>query len=159
MNIGLIDVDGHHEKKKFGATVYPNIALGKLARWHLMQGDSVEWAQPINLFEQRHYNILYASKVFNFSPDVDFSQYSYDKLEKGGTGYDIGSSLPNEIDRLQPYYELFPYIPSNTAYGFLTRGCPNKCPWCVVPKKEGRIRPYMDIEEIAIDGRNHVAAL
>lgn len=50
MNIGLIDVDGHHEKKKFGATVYPNIALGKLARWHLMQGDSVEWAQPINLF-------------------------------------------------------------------------------------------------------------
>lgn len=159
MNIGLIDVDGHHEKKKFGATVYPNIALGKLARWHLMQGDSVEWAQPINLFEQRHYNILYASKVFNFSPDVDFSQYSYDKLEKGGTGYDIGSSLPNEIDRLQPYYELFLYIPSNTAYGFLTRGCPNKCPWCVVPKKEGRIRPYMDIEEIAIDGRNHVVLM
>ena len=46
MNIGLIDVDGHHKKKKFGATVYPNLALGKLARWHIMQGDNVEWAQP-----------------------------------------------------------------------------------------------------------------
>lgn len=73
MNIGLIDVDGHHKKKKFGATVYPNLALGKLARWHIMQGDNVEWAQPINLFVHQHYDILYASKVFNFSPDVDFS--------------------------------------------------------------------------------------
>lgn len=159
MNIGLIDVDGHHKKKKFGATVFPNLALGKLARWHLMQDDNVEWAQPINLFEQRHYDILYASKVFNFSPDVDFSQYSYDKLEKGGTGYDIHSSLPDEIDRLQPYYGFFPDVPKNTAYGFLTRGCSNKCPWCVVPKKEGVIRPYMDIEEIAIEGRNHVVLM
>ena len=159
MNIGLIDVDGHHKKKKFGATVYPNLALGKIARWHLMKGDHVEWAQPINLFDQQHYDIIYASKVFNFSPDVDFTQYSYDKLVKGGTGYDIYSSLPTEIDSLQPYYELFPDIPKNTAYGFLTRGCPNKCPWCVVPKKEGAIRPYMDIEEIAIEGRNHVVLM
>lgn len=35
------------------------------------------------------------------------------------------------------------------AYGFLTRGCPNKCPWCVVPRKEGRIRPYWDVERVA----------
>lgn len=64
MNIGLIDVDGHHEKKKFGATVYPNIALGKLARWHLMQGDSVEWAQPINLLN---------SAIMTFSMPVRYS--------------------------------------------------------------------------------------
>lgn len=40
--------------------------------------------------------------------------------------------------------------------GFLTRGCPNKCKWCVVPTKEGKITPYMDIEEIAIDGRKNI---
>ena len=42
------------------------------------------------------------------------------------------------------------------AYGFLTRGCPNKCKWCVVPKKEGPIAPYMDIEEIFINGRKNI---
>lgn len=46
MRIGLIDVDGRHGKKKWGATIYPNLALGKIARWHTMQGDEVEWAQP-----------------------------------------------------------------------------------------------------------------
>ena len=42
------------------------------------------------------------------------------------------------------------------AYGFLTCGCPNRCKWCVVPQKEGNIKPYMDIEERAIDGRNNI---
>lgn len=159
MIIGLIDVDGHHDKKKFGATTYPNLALGKLARWHVMQGDRVEWASESDLFHAETYDILYASKVFNFSPDVDFRKFRYKRLEKGGTGYDIYKQLPEEIDRLQPYYPLFPWVPKNTAYGFLSRGCPNKCPWCVVPKKEGRISPYMDIEEIAIEGRNHVVLM
>ena len=86
MRIGLIDVDGRHGKKKWGATIYPNLALGKIARWHTMQGDEVEWAQPTDLFDRHHYDILYASKVFNFSPDIDFRQFSYDRLEKGGTG-------------------------------------------------------------------------
>ena len=46
---------------------------------------------------------------------------------------------------------MYPSIDKKTAYGFLTRGCPNKCKWCVVPKKEGQITPYMDIEEIAVE--------
>ena len=149
MKIGLIDVDGRHGKKKWGATIYPNVALGKIARWPTMRGDEVEWAQPTNLFDIHHYDILYASKVFNFSSDIDFRQFSYDRLEKGGTGYDIYKRLPDEIDRLQPLYELFPWVPKNHAYGKLTEGCPNKCFWCVVPKKEGLIRPYMDIEAVS----------
>jgi hypothetical protein len=28
MKIGLIDVDGRHGKKKWGATIYLNVALG-----------------------------------------------------------------------------------------------------------------------------------
>lgn len=126
MRIGLIDVDGRHGKKKWGATVYPNVALGKIARWHTMQGDEVEWAQPTDLFDRHHYDILYASKVFNFSPDIDFRQFSYDRLEKGDTGYDIYKRLPDEIDRLQPLYELFPWVPKNHAYGKLTEGCPQQ---------------------------------
>lgn len=105
-----------------------------------------------------HYDIVYMSKVFNFSPD-DTYIYDADKIIKGGTGYDPLSQLPNEIDRLQPDYSIYPNIPKDTAYGFLTRGCPNKCRWCVVPKKEGAIRPYMDVDEIAIEGRRKLVLM
>ena len=153
MKIGLVDVDGHAKKKKWGATVYPNLALAKIARYHKEQGDEVEWAWPM-----KHYDRVYMSKVFNFSPD-DLTIYNADEVIRGGTGYDIKSQLPDEIDRLQPDYSIYPHIPVDTAYGFLTRGCPNKCPWCVVPRKEGKIRPYMDVDEIAIEGRNKLVLM
>ena len=153
MKIGLVDVDGHAKKKKWGATIYPNLALTKIARYHKEQGDTVEWALP---FE--HYDRVYMSKVFNFSPD-DLTAYNADEIIRGGTGYDIKSQLPDEIDRLQPDYSIYPALPKDTAYGFLTSGCPNKCPWCVVPRKEGKIRPYMDIDEIAVDGRKKVVLM
>ena len=159
MEIGLIDVDGHAKVKKWGATIYPNLAMCKIARYHKLQGDNVEWAQQIDLFHNKHYDRIYASKVFNFSPDVDFRNYLFSELVKGGTGYNITSALPDEIDRLQPDYSIYPTIPTDTAYGFLTRGCPNKCPWCVVPRKEGKVRPYMDCDEIAIEGRKNLVLM
>lgn len=146
MRIGLVDIDGHAKKKKWGATVYPNLALCKIARYHKERGDSVEWAMPM-----LRYDIVYMSKVFNFSAD-DTTVYQADRIIRGGTGYDIASQLPEEIDRLQPDYSIYPHLALDTAYGFLTRGCPNHCPWCVVPRKEGAIRPYMDIDEIAMGG-------
>ena len=153
MKIGLVDVDGHAKKKKWGATIYPNLALCKIARYHRQQGDTVEWASPFF-----HYDVIYMSKVFNFSPD-DLYIYDADKIIRGGTGYDITSQLPDKIDRIQPDYSIYPNVPKDTAYGFLTRGCPNKCPWCVVPKKEGYIRPYMDADEIAIEGRHKLVLM
>lgn len=153
MRIGLVDVDGHAKKKKWGATIYPNLALAKIARYHKQQGDDVEWAIPFF-----HYDKVYMSKVFNFSSD-DLTCYDADEIIKGGTGYNITSRLPEEIDMLQPDYSIYPNIPSDTAYGFLTRGCPNKCRWCVVPRKEGAIRPYMDIDEIAIEGRKKIVLM
>lgn len=171
MRIGLIDVDGHGSKKKWGATIYPNLALTKIARYHRQQGDEVEWAKPFQaavqceMFDKKQihrpnvYDRIYVSKVFNFTPDIDRSKYVADEWVRGGTGYDIASQLPDEIDRLQPDYSIYPNVPSDTAYGFLTRGCPNKCPWCVVPRKEGKIRPYMDCDEIAIDGRTNLVLM
>lgn len=153
MLIGLLDIDCHAAKKKWGATVYPNIALGKIARYHREQGDEVEWALPMV-----HYDVLYRSKIFNFSAD-DLTVYDCDREVRGGTGYDLTSRLPDEIDRLQPDYSLWPHVPKDTAYGFLTRGCPNKCKWCVVPRKEGGVAPYMDVEEIAIEGRHKLVLM
>lgn len=142
--IGLIDVDGHN---------FPNLALMKISAYHKAQGDDVEWATPFC-----HYQRIYMSKVFNYTPDDKYI-YDADEIVKGGTGYDITSELPDHIDRLQPDYSIYPNIDSKTAYGFLTRGCPNKCAWCVVPKKEGKIFPYMDVQEIAIDGRTNLVLM
>ena len=130
MRIGLTDVDGHH---------FPNLALMKIAAYHKSIGDSVEWASP--LFG--HYDRVYKSKVFTFTPDDD-TPYACEVV-KGGTGYGMYEDLPEEIDGICPDYSIYPQF--TAAYGFLTRGCPNRCPWCIVPKKEGSIRAYSDIED------------
>ena len=141
MNIGLIAVDSS----------FPNLALMKIARFHRSRGDTVEWYTPFD-----HYDKVYMSKVFSYTED--YGQYITNAKEiiKGGTGYDLTTTLPDEIDRLQPDYSIYPSIDKKTAYGFLTRGCPNRCKWCVVPKKEGNVKPYMDVDDIAIDGRTNL---
>lgn len=143
MNIGLIDVDGHG---------FPNLALMKISRYYKNQGCNVEW---YNIFN--HYDIVYLSKVFTFTPDYQYFINNADKVEKGGTGYKLyEKKLPVEIDSLQPDYSFYNIVDSKTAYGFLTRGCIRSCKWCIVPKKEGKIYPYMDIQEIAIENRNKI---
>ena len=137
MQIGLLPVD----------STYPNLALMKLSAWHKSQGDAVEWYTPFSRYDR-----VYMAKVFTFTPDYGYYVNAED-VEKGGTGYDLHKTLPEEIDRIQPDYSLYPQIDKKTAYGFLTRGCPNRCRWCIVPEKEGKISPYMDAEEIAAGGR------
>lgn len=121
MNIGLIDVDGHN---------FPNLALMKISAYHKAIGDNVEWANP--LFGD--YDKVYKAKVFTFTED-NYDTYNCEVV-KGGTGYDITSKLPKEIDDMQPDYSL--YGIKDISYGFLTRGCPNRCKWCIVPIKEAR---------------------
>lgn len=140
MKVGLLPVDSKH----------PNLALMKIARFHKMAGDDVEM-----FCKDKEYDKVYASKIFTFKKDFQFP-IKADEVEKGGTGYDMHKNLPLNIEILQPDYSLYPSIDSKTAYGFLTRGCPNKCKWCIVPKKEGNIYPYMDIEEIAVEGRTNL---
>lgn len=138
--IGLVDVDN---------TGFPNIALGKIATYHKSIGDEVVWVDP--LFGGG-YDKVYMSKIFTFSPDYDYPIVA-DEIDRGGTGYDLTKKLPTEIDRLQPDYDMLG-VPSDTAYGFLTRGCPNKCKWCVVPIKEGKQVPYMDVDDVANGRKN-----
>lgn len=140
MKIGLLSVDSD----------YPNLALMKISRYHKSIGDSVEWYNPLD-----HYDKVYAAKVFSFTPDYGY-YINADEVERGGTGYDIQKHLPKDMEFMQPDYSLYPHIEKNVAYGFLTRGCPNRCKWCIVPKKEGKIAPYMDVEQIAVEGRNNI---
>lgn len=145
MKIGLIDVDGHGMRKKRGAMVYPNLALAKIAAYHKRLGDTVEWYEP--LFSSG-YDKVYAAKVFSFTPDYEYPIQAKEVI-KGGTGYDIHSLLPAEIDDIQPDFSIYENVPADTSFGFLTRGCPNKCFWCIVPRKEGEIKQYWDVDKVA----------
>ena len=125
MKIGLIDVDGHN---------FPNLALMKISAWHKSQGDTVEWCFPLD-----HYDIVYQSKVFDetYSPDIEWMPMA-DKVIKGGTGYGLDNKLPDEMEHIYPDYSIYPELTKDTAYGFLTRGCPRGCKFCIVAGKEGR---------------------
>ena len=132
MRIGLVAVDGHNN--------FPNLALMRLSTWHKQLGDTVEWW---NGFE--HYDRVYMSKVFTFTPDFD-TVINADEIITGGTGYkDYGSLLP-EIEACPPDYTLYPKW--RPAIGFLTRGCIRTCEYCIVPRKEGMIHPAATWEEI-----------
>ena len=129
MKIGLIDVDGHH---------FPNTALMKIAGYHRAKGDDVMMVFP---FE--HYDRVYMSKVFTFTPDYT-TAIDADEIIKGGTGYDIKSRLPEEIDNwTKPSYSH--YI-VDFSIQFYSRGCIRRCPFCLVHDKEGDIHPVTPME-------------
>lgn len=132
MEIGLIDVDSHN---------FPNLALMKLSSYHKSIGDHVEWWNGL-----KHYDRVYQSKVFDstYTKDNEFVVMA-DEIIKGGTGYDLKNRLPDEIEHAYPDYSL--YNIKNTAYGFLTRGCPRHCPFCIVSEKEGNTHTVADLSE------------
>ena len=57
-------------------------------------------------------------------------------LATGGVTYQ--ERLPDEVELMYPDYSLYPELTRDTAYGFLTRGCPRACHFCIVAGKEGR---------------------
>ena len=124
MKIGLVDVDSHR---------WPNLCLMKLSAFHKSQGDNVEWWRP-----DAHYDLVYKSRVFTdtYSKDTVVVTNA-DHIICGGTGYGPGPNLPDAVEHSRPDYALYPQFP-DTAYGFLTRGCPNSCGFCIVSGKEGK---------------------
>ena len=128
MKIGLIDVDSK----------WPNLALMKLSAYHKSIGDSVDWYFPIST----EYDRVYASKIFNYTPDFEYPQKMNFDVIKGGSGYKF-NNLPKEIENTFPDYSIYPTC--DYALGFTTRGCIRRCPFCIVWRKEGILEPVGDI--------------
>ena len=148
MKIGLIDVDSHN---------FPNLPLMKLSAWHKQHGDSVEWYQPMF---SGHMDRVYMSKVFSFTPDYEYF-VDADEVIKGGSGYcirlvngkevydaDRDNPLPDEVEHIYPDYDIYQELTQDTAYGYLTRGCPRNCGFCHTTQKDGcKSRKVADVNE------------
>ena len=130
----------------------------KLSAWHKANGDTVEWYEPLFHSYGEPLDKVYMSKVFSFSPDYQYC-INAKEVVKGGSGYCISLKdgkeifdksndieLPYEIEHIYPDYSL--YNITDTAYGFLTRGCPRGCHFCHVACKEGlKSHKVADLDE------------
>ena len=140
MNIGLIDVDD---------TSYPNLVLMKLSAWYKRQGHIVKLLKPgdvlggFNLFAP--YDKLIGACVFTKNMPI-VRDLRVQGAEIAGCGTDDKRELPYEIEHIYPDYSL--YGIKDVAYGFLSRGCPRGCPFCIVAGKEGKqSRKVADLSE------------
>lgn len=166
MKIGLIDFDGKQV----------NLALMKLSAWHKQRGDTV----VLNEFEPEDIDKVYVSVLFEKNKNDAFQKASsYNNFEIGGTGWDLTTELPPKIETCKPDYDLYtvadiaPRIRGimkketrvkkahdivNAGIGFISRGCIRSCPFCVVPKKEGKIHRVNNVSDV-INPRSNIITL
>ena len=121
MKIGLIDI----EPKIF------NTAYMQIATYHKQCGDTVEWWSPLT---DRQFDQVYCSSLFDYTDKSEVPR----RAICGGTGFDIRSQLSTAIERCDYDYSIYPKC--DRSFVWFSRGCIRKCPWCVIPQKEGHIR-------------------
>ncbi|KPA19726.1 radical SAM domain protein [Candidatus Magnetomorum sp. HK-1] len=146
-SILLIDVDSR----------LPNLALMKLSNYYKSKGWSVVKVRPE--LKTKHAEKIFASVIFNKSLNKinRLNNYYGDRLTTGGSGVSITKRLPKTIENLQPDYSLYPEL-EDRAIGFLTRGCPKKCEFCIVPVKEGKTHQVSDLDDL-LQNRSKVILL
>jgi hypothetical protein len=126
MRIAIIDI----ESRIF------NTAYMQIATYYKLGGHIVEFWDPkrypmaYGLFDK-----IFCSSLFTYT-DKSFVPLG---VTCGGTGYDVKSRLPKLIEECELDYSIYPDC--RKSFLWFSRGCPRKCPWCVVPEKEGKIRP------------------
>ncbi len=107
---------------------YTNIVLEKIKLFYLTHNEQVKDYNPL---EHLLFDKIYCSSIFTFTD----KSYVTDDMIYGGSGFDLTTTLRPEIEEMKPKLNM----------GFTTRGCIRKCPFCIVPEKEGNIRVAGDI--------------
>lgn len=157
MTIGLIDADGHN---------FPNLALMKLSGYHKRLGDDVRWWNGFEIYDVVYMSKVFDETYSADVPEpvnakrVVKGGTGYVRRKDGELQYFVNGDwvswvsafsgeiapcirydeiLPPEIEHTCPDYGLYPQHTADTACGYLTRGCPNNCPFCIVSQKEGLV--------------------
>ncbi|MBT4286740.1 MAG: hypothetical protein HOD92_05325, partial [Deltaproteobacteria bacterium] len=137
--VGLLDVDSR----------IPNLALMKLSQHFKNQGKKIRLIRKSNSFQGT--NTVFASCVFNSATTkkkiASLKKHHGERIVFGGSGYNIENRLEDKIEHLEADYSLYPEL-SDRAIGFLTRGCPNKCSFCIVPQKEGKVKQVSSLDAL-----------
>jgi len=137
MRVLLLQLDGK----------LPNLALMRIAAHHA--GDEVVLRRggERELWDQE-WDRVYASAIFEKTrPAVERVRREYSNAIIGGTGVDPAIDLSwYGITTRAVDYSIYPDFPH--SIGFTQRGCRLKCPFCVVPRKEGAVRQDQTIWEI-----------
>jgi hypothetical protein len=124
-NVLLVDIDSK----------IPNLALMKLSAHHKALGDRVylnECSDP---------DITFVSCIFTWNRGkVTF----YPEANLGGPGVSLIVTLPGHIEHTMPDYSLYG---CDYSMGFTSRGCIRRCPFCIVPTKEGGIHDNAPVSE------------
>ncbi len=145
----LVDVDG----------TLPNLALMKLSRHWKERGRRVVLARGVRSLPRC--DEVQSSCVFTGPTSrkrLEVLERTFgNNLQTGGSGVDLQLRLPSAIENLAPDYSLYPEL-DDRALGFLTRGCPQRCPFCVVPVKEGPPRQVSDLDTL-LQGRRKLILL
>lgn len=140
MHVALIDIDRKRAVSKAQRKEpFPTLTLMKLSAWHKAKGDTVslvsveDYLLGGDLFSTP-YDKAYASCIFTWNRPIA-ERLAKQGVEIGGSGWDMSKRLPDDIEHIMPDYSLYG---CDAAYGFLSRGCPRGCPFCIVAGKEGR---------------------
>jgi hypothetical protein len=138
-NVLVIDADSQ----------IPNLALAKISAYHKKLGDSVTLLRGLNPASKLdNWDEVYISCIFTKNGDATRGlarQFPGSEVHIGGTGVDLVTTLPDEIEHLMPLYSLYPEC--DYSMGFTMRGCIRSCDFCLVRGKEGYAHPVSDIYE------------
>ena len=136
MRVLLIHIDGE----------MPNLVLMKWSAFHKRKGNNV-FLEKHALFSQPIVpDEVYISCVFSWNAGdaLGIAKMFDCPVYIGGPGIDLTTELPDEVEHIMPDYDIYGI---DYSIGFFSRGCIRKCPWCIVPEKEGWIRKHAPISE------------
>jgi hypothetical protein len=132
----------------------PNLALMRIGMFHKRRGDDVELIRTGNpeqlRFGSTEPDHVYGSVIFQKCRFVAEKLLRvYPKAIVGGTGWDYATTVESvgiDVGEHDLDYSLYPDY--QHSIGFTQRGCRLKCGFCVVPKKEGKVREVSSIHDI-----------
>ena len=148
----------------------------KISNYFKSVGEQVEFVKAGGKYEK-----VFASAIFTRSkPECEkLIEFYGDKIDIGGTGWNLHKELPSQIEYIKPDYDLYLVDEIarrmkgigtkehkqrkaaeivNAGMGFTSRGCIRNCGFCFVPKKEGQFRDIAKIGDL-INPRSNVLIL
>ena len=133
----------------------PNLALMRIATHHRCRGDDVILRQAGNSgaiqrrLEEPIPDKVYASAIFDRTRELANEVLAtWPEAILGGTGWDSRIKLADVGIAEDGAADYTDYPRWTGSLGFSQRGCRLKCPFCIVPSKEGGIKNGRRIAEI-----------